>query len=717
MSTKDTQSPMPRRAATGCGGLFFMFIVIVAGIWGACLGAFVRVLENTQATVALVDEYRPKIGTRIISSDNEELGEFTTEMRQLVRLSEMPLNLQKAFIATEDDRFYEHKGVRPLAVISALRDSISSGQLRGGSTITQQTVRNVDTTGISKEQTLTRKIKEAIFALQLERKYTKDEILELYLNQLFLGRSAHGVEAASRQYFGKSCKDLTLGECALLAGLARAPNVQEPINHPDNARTRRNIVLGQMLGHGFITQEEHDVAIQESVEDAVVTPEERAEQLAQGKGFLALNRFKAPYLVEEVRKSLLQDMQLGTETVFEDGLEVHTTIDWRMQKAAEAVLEAHLAEFDRKKLESLTKQGKEDEFMQVAGALVCIDNRPGYQGYIRALVGGRDFDKEKYNTVTQARRQAGSSIKPFVWSAAIDSRNFTASSIEFDEPFTRVDGAGNRWSPKNFDGKYTGAVSLRVALQKSINIVSVKLVEKTGMPLVRSYIERMHPPSERIPINNTHQLTLGLGTPEVTVLGQCVAYSVFANGGVRYDPIFIQEIKDRDGFTVRKATVNKEQVLNPDTAYVMNYLLQGVTTYGTGARSAKLERPRGGKTGTTNDARDAWFCGFTADFTCVVWVGYRDNRSLGRGTDFTGGRLACPIWTDFMLEAEKDLPVRDFEVPEGVEFIGVERESGVRGGSFREAFLKGTQPPAAYVPEPVPAEGTVTEEVISLDAL
>jgi len=223
------QIDRPRPAARGCGGIFFLFLVMAGGIWGACLGAFVRVLEDTQATVALVDEYKPKIGTKILTVDGEVLGEFSTEVRQLVRLSEMPINLQKAFVATEDHKFYEHRGVRIDAIASALKDGLISGRLRGGSTITQQTVRNVDTTGITMEQTLQRKIKEAIFALQLERKYTKDEILELYLNQLFLGRSAHGVEAAARQYFGKSCTDLTLGECALIAGLARKDFFFHPV--------------------------------------------------------------------------------------------------------------------------------------------------------------------------------------------------------------------------------------------------------------------------------------------------------------------------------------------------------------------------------------------------------------------------------------------------------------------------------------------------------
>jgi len=708
---------LPRRR--GCGGLFFALMLLFGAGWGAALGAFVWILEDTKSSIQALESFRPKVGSKVYSSDGELLGEFSVEQRQLVNLSEIPLYVQKAFLATEDDTFYEHKGVRLDAIVSAVVSSLMTGQrMRGGSTITQQVVRNVEPLEVGQERTLKRKVREALIALQVERDFTKDEILELYLNQVFLGVSAFGVEAASQQYFGKRCRELTLGEAALLAGLPRSPNRNEPFHFPENARQRRNIVLQQMLDNEFITQQEYDAAIKESVADSVITPEERQQLAAQGKGgrgvpggaapYWAPNKFKAPYFVEEVRQYVLN--QTDKTKVFQEGLEIHTTLDWRLQQAAEEVLFKALDEFDAGKREALKREGHEEEFVPVTGALVCIDNRPRCKGYIRAMVGGRDFDKEKYNTATQARRQPGSSIKPFVWATAI-SNGMTPSNIIVDEPYVRVDPWGHVWTPKNFSGDHKGPITLRNALAQSINIVSVKLVERFGMPQVRSLLERA---GIRTPIDNAVGLTIALGSPEVTVLDHCVAYSCFANGGIRYDPVMITEIKNRDGITMSSMTkpAAREEAMRAGVAYVLTYLMEGVCHFGTGANTqAKWEkaepgRPRAGKTGTSNESRNCWFCGFTTDFTCVVWMGYRDNRPLGRGKDFTGGRLANPVWTDFMIAAEEGLPVQDFDVPDGVAFFQVDRNTGVEGGKFREAFITGTMPPTEWMAESgaLPAE-------------
>jgi len=673
----------------------------MGAVWGACLGTFRWIVSDAKSTIETLEDFRPKIGSKVFSSDGELLGEFSTEQRQLVRLNEMPLHLKKAFVATEDDKFYEHKGVRPDAILNAALYILSTGKTRGGSTITQQVVRNVETLEVGLERNLARKIREAIIAYQVERDFTKDEILELYLNQTFLGVSAHGVQAAARQYFDKDCWDLTLAESALLAGLARAPNPNQPFNHPDNAYTRRNIVLGQMLENGLITQEEHDTAIQESVDDSVVTPKERAELRKKGKDVWRPNKFKAPYFVEEIRKTILS--QTDTSEVFEEGLEIYTTLDWRMQRAAEEALLTALDEFDAKRFDQLKKQDKETEFVPVTGALVCIDNRPGYKGYVRALVGGRDFDKKKFNNATQAKRQPGSSVKPFVWAVAL-SNGMTPSSMELDAPYERTDQWGIHWVPKNFDGKFKGPVTLRYALQKSINIVSVKLVERFGMPRVRTYLQRA---GITTPIKSEVGLTIALGSPDILVLDQCVAYSCFPNGGVRYDPVFITQIKNRDGLTIERyddQTINPEddperRVMPANVAYVMTYLLEGVAKFGTGAgtqgewEKGAPGRVRAGKTGTSNESRNVWFCGFTPELTCVVWIGYSDNRPLGRGTNYTGGRLANPVWTKFMIKAHEGMPIHDFKVPPGVQFFSVDRETGLAGGSFREAFVKGTVPP------------------------
>jgi len=673
-------------------------MLVAALVWGACLAIFVWILEDAKTTIQALETFRPKVGSKVFSADGELLGEFSIEHRQLVNLNEIPLHVQKAFVATEDDKFYDHKGVRPDAILNAALYIIQTGRTRGGSTITQQVVRNVEPLAVGLERTLQRKIREAFIALQVERQFTKDEILEMYLNQIFLGISANGVQAAARQYFAKNCWELTLGEAATLAGLTRAPNPNQPFRHPDNAKTRRDIVLGQMLDNALITQAEHEAALAESLDASVVTPEEREELKAQGKGVWAPNRFKAPYFVEEIRRSLKD--QTDKQEMFNEGLEVYTSLDMRLQRAAEEVLCAALDEFDAKKLESLEKQGKEDEFVPVTGALVCLDNRPGYQGMVRAMVGGRDFETQKFNCATQAKRQPGSSVKPFVWAAAI-AYGLTPSSIEIDEPYERIDPWGNRWTPKNFTPDYKGPITLRNALKKSINIVSVKLTERLGMPVVRSYLERA---GIRTPIPSAVNLTIALGTPEVTVLDHCTAYSTLAAGGLRFDPVMVTELKNRDGLTLSKhARPDPDdlvRVMPPNVAFVITHLMQGVCDYGgTGSRTRALERPRAGKTGTTNESRDVWFCGVTPQYTCVVWIGYADFRPLGRGKPYTGGRLAAPVWTQFMIRAHEGLPKLDFEEPEGVEWYDVDPETGLAGGSFREAFIAGTQPPTEMPPE------------------
>ncbi len=692
-----TKEPAPRNR--GCAGIFFFLILVMGSLWGAGLGVAVWILEDAERVITALEQFRPEVGSKVYSADGELLGEFSTKKCELISLHEMPLHLQKAFIATEDDKFFEHKGVRPETIINGALYALKRGRPRGGSGITQQLARGVPELGVGKEDTIQRKIREAIVSLQIERRFTKDEILELYLNQLFLGISAYGVEAAARQYFGISCRDITLGEAAMLAGLARTPNKNQPFRYFDNAFQRRNIVLGQMLENGFITQAEHDAAVMEDLAAELLTPEKKAQLEQTGQGIFAEN--KAPYFVEVIRGFVLGKYEV--EEVFEDGLEIHTTLDMRLQRAAEETLFAALDAFDEKKKKNLEKAGKLDEFVPVAGALVCIDNRAPNQGFVRAMVGGRVFSQEKYNTAAQARRQPGSSVKPFVWAAAIAS-GYTPSSILVDEPFVRMDGAGKPWSPQNFGGTYHGPISLRQALEQSVNVISVKLVDQLGVPLVRSYLQRC---GITTPIDDTVGLTLGLGSAEVTVLDQCVAYSCFANGGVRNDPVLLTDIRNRDGLPRYdyNTFVKREQALDTRVAYVVLHMLEGVCEpdakrgyYPTGHRTKALGRPRAGKTGTTNQSRDVWFCGCTPDYTCVVWIGYRDNRSLGQGREFTGGTLAAPVWTQFMTIAEEGLPIRDFDVPSGITFYNIERLTAVAGGDYTEAYITGTAPPAQWNP-------------------
>jgi 1A family penicillin-binding protein len=691
---QDKISAPTRARARGCAGIFFCIMVVISAMWGAGLGAFVWLLEDSKSTIAAMDTFRPKIGSKVYSSDGVLLGEFNrSEVRSLVSLKGMPIHLQKAFIATEDHPFYEHKGVRPLAVVSALKDSLRTGRrLRGGSTITQQLVRNVETTRIGQERTVVRKLREALAALALEREFTKDEILELYLNQIFLGVSAYGVEAAAQQYFGKPCQDLTLGESAVLAGLTRAPNPNQPLGHPDRALTRRDIVLQQMYTNGFVSKEEYDAAVAEDLMEALVTPEERLARAEAGREAWSPKAFKAPYFVEDIRQTIRDGGWVNEDVLFEQGLEIHTTLDWHLQEAAEEALVAALDAFDEKKREYLEARDRLDEFVPVSGALVCLDNRRGQEGKIRAMVGGRDFSESKFNMARQALRQPGSSVKPFVWAAALDS-GMTPSDLVMDAPIVRIDAMKNVWKPQNFTGEFTNQpMTLRRALEKSVNSVAIRLVERTGMPLVRSYLQSAGITS---PISDHVNLTIALGTPEMTVIDVAVAYSSFAGNGVRCkEPTYVDTIRDRDGFLLHEGRVDLVQAMREDIAYAMTYLLQGVCEpYNTGWRTRELDRPRAGKTGTSNESRNVWFSGFTPYYTCIVWLGYEDNRPLGKGRDYTGGRLACPVWTTFMVKAHEGLPPTDFTVPGGVKFHNVDRETGLAGGKHPEVFIRNTRPP------------------------
>jgi penicillin-binding protein 1A len=699
----DASEPGPD--GRGCGGLFFLLTLGLAAFWGAGLGVFIYILQDAEKSIEALDEFRPKAGSRVYSADGEKLGEFARETRQIVSLNEIPLHVQKAFIATEDHTFYEHRGVRPFAYVSVLKDFLRTNHLRGASTITQQMVRNIESTGVSKDVTPQRKLREMLVALQLERRFTKDEILEMYLNEIFLGVSANGVQSAAQQYFLKNASDLTLGEAALLAGLTRSPNNNQPFRHADNARKRRDIVLAQMLEHGFITAEERDAALAESVDEQVITPEERAAMPPDRQAAWAPNKFLAPYFCEEVRQFISKppapvELDVTQNDLFEDGLEVYTTIDLRIQKAAEEVLLAALEDFDKRKKERLEKQGKGNEFIPINGALICLDNRPGYEGFVRAMVGGRDFSTNKFNLATQALRQPGSGVKPFVWLAALDN-GLTPSSIVVDEPFSMVDGGGNLWTPANFDEEFQGAIPIRKALELSVNIVSIKLVERLGMPLVRSYLREA---GFRQPIGDDAGLTLGLGTKETIVLDQATCYQTLALGGVRVSPVLITQIKDRDGIVRHdyRDFQTKKRVFDEDVTYQLTHLLQGVCepmrdgSYApTGRRTERLGRPRAGKTGTTNDARTIWFNGYTPQFTTIIMIGYDKNYSIGSGVDTTGGAMASPIWTDFMIRAHEGLPVLDFKVPAGVEFYNINRGSGLLGGNYKEAYIRGSRPPTS----------------------
>ncbi|HRK35553.1 MAG TPA: PBP1A family penicillin-binding protein [Candidatus Hydrogenedentes bacterium] len=705
---KDIPSLWKRMNARGCGFLFFLFMLVAGAAFGSALGFFSWRMEKAKAQIESLDQFRPKIGSKVYADGGAVfLGEYNVENRQLVRLNEIPLILQKAVVAAEDAVFYQHKGVRPDALFQTGLRAMRTGRVRGASTITMQLVRNAEeATGVTKERTPSRKLLEMIVALQVEREFTKDEILELYLNQVFLGGSAHGVEAAAQQYFGKSCKDVTLQEAATIAAILPSPNAYRPDFHPDRTQHQRNLILDRMLEHGFITAEEFERARGTSVKDYTLTQEQRLARMNEEAGMLTPNKFRAPYFVREMKIRMLQEQKFDDQQLIDDGYEIVTTLDMRLQKAAEEALFEQLRKVDERKLKALQRAGREEEFVPVQGALVCMDNRPEFAGYVRALVGGRNWEEEQFNMATQAARQPGSSVKPFVWAAALEhgrNKKISPTTIRVDGPFTKMGGNGQVWSPRNFSGDYSGPVSLRLALEKSINTVAVRLTEEFGVNAIKETIQEC---GFSIPIPADASLTVALGSHSVTALEQCAAYAMFPNGGKYAKPIFIEAIKDRDGLEMYRAKPKPEQRMKPDVAFVMLHMMRGVceSPWGTGGRTSALKRPRAGKTGTSNDARDVWFCGFTPEYTCVVWIGYKDNRSLGQGADYTGGRLTVPVWTNFMMKALEGQEVKDFKEPEGanIEWHKVTRQTsrGSQGG-FNEAFIKGTYaPPAPPAPKP-----------------
>jgi membrane carboxypeptidase/penicillin-binding protein len=459
--------------------------------------------------------------------------------------------------------------------------------------------------------------------------------------------------------------------------------MNRPDRHPEKAWKRRAIVLGQMARHGVITVEERDAALAESMEDAASAWEHARAEAREATRWRP-NRFLAPYFVRHAQGVIERNEWSHGQELREEGLEVVLTVDMRLQTSAEDVLREALDAFDERKRKALVRTGDEDAFVPVSGALVCLDNRPSYEGFVRALVGDRDFLTQQYCKATQATRQPGSTVKAYIWAAALDN-GFTPSDTELDTPFVRIG-----WEPKNYGGRFTnGPVTLRNGLERSVNMVAIRVLEDLGVPLVQSYMQRLG-----LTTDMDSGLALALGTCQVRVIDQCAAYAAFANGGLYTPPTFVREIRNRDRFTRYNAAPKQERVLPENVAYVLTNVLRGVCEHGTAAKGTRtLERPRAGKTGTTNDYRDAWFCGYTPDYTCVVWVGYADNRPLGRGGAFAGGSLTAPIWTAFMRKAHEGRPVKDFLVPTGVDFYDVDKASGLPGGTFREAFVKGTRPP------------------------
>ena len=766
---------------------YALALIVGIGVVGTALGGLAAALiyPNLPPLEALTD-YKPRQPLRVYTADNALIAEFGEERRAFVAIEKVPLHMKQAIIAAEDERFYRHGGVDTLGILrAATANLLSGGAKEGASTITMQVARNFF---LSNEKTLTRKLSEAMLAIKIEHSLSKDKILELYINQIYLGQRAYGFEAAARTYFGKPLSELGLAEFAMLAGLPKAPSKYNPVVNFPRAKARQQYVLGRMRTLKFITQNEY----QQAVDHKLVVRESRPPV-----------DVVADYAAEMVRQALFE--KYG-ETIYSSGYKAITTLQRGQQAAANRALWNGVADYDRRHgyrgpekkiilpssaaerasvitdalddlapvnellpavvLESTAKliraQLHNGSVVDVtgaslkwlgswaangkgrhlsAGAVIRLQQTANgkawrlaqlpeveaafvavnpLNGGITALVGGFDFGHNKFNHVTQAWRQPGSSFKPFIYSAALD-KGYTPATIIQDAPLTLSadEAGGTAWEPKNYDGNYNGPVRMRTALTKSLNLVSVRILQAISPYYARDYIRRFgfdparHPP----------YLTMALGAGSVTPLQMAAAYGVFANGGFSVKPYLIDKVYDGSNRLLMQASpqkvgVNAPRVIDPRNAFLMTNMMQDVVRFGTAAKAGELgRRDLAGKTGTTNDARDGWFAGFNPGLVGIAWLGFDQPRSLGRGE--TGAQAALPIWINFMADALKKVPQTGFAVPSGVVSATIDARTGLRlvgngQGGLTEYFYQENLPAesASPVGEPLlnlnpPESGTI----------
>lgn len=596
------------------GGFLLVVLVMLTGI--GC--GFLTASMNTRPNLA--EDLTPSASSQIYDINGNEIANIhATENRMPVKISQIPKDLQNAFIAVEDARFYEHSGIDPRGILRALWANISGGEVsEGGSTITQQLAKNAY---LTPERTIKRKIQEMFLALQLEREYTKQEILEFYLNQIYFGQGAYGVEAAAKTYFDKDVSALTLNECAMLAGIPKSPNYYSPFNNLEAARARRATVLEQMAKYHYISDSEASRLKKEDL------------RLARPQ---AGGVTEAAYFIDYVVQGLID--KYGADAVYKSGLKIYTTIDMDMQRAAEAAMKM-LPTFETDK----------NGLAQPQGALVAIDP---HTGQIKAMVGGRGTDQ--FNRATMAERQPGSAFKPFVFAAALENR-FTPNTIIEDSPIMVGD-----WEPMNYNRNFNGKVTLRYVAEQSLNVPTVKIAQKIGMDKPIYYAQEMGVSTFVLdgPTNDRGLATsLGGLTRGVTPLELTSAYGTFANQGIHVEPTAIIKVLDRNGKVLEQAKPKQKNVISEASANDLTSMLQGVIARGTGTGAA-IDRPAAGKTGTTSDYCDAWFVGYTTDLVAGVWIGCDDNSDLD---GMTGGNLPASVWQAFMEKATVNMPVRQFE--------------------------------------------------------
>jgi penicillin-binding protein 1A len=608
---------------------------------GATAGAFLVLTKDLPPIVALED-YRPSAITRVYSSDQVLIAELYAEKRDPVPLSKIPTDLVTALITTEDRDFYHHRGIAFKGILRAMVQNLRRGRFaQGASTLTQQLAK---TLFLTPRKTLLRKLREAILTLQLERRYTKDEILTLYLNQIYFGSGAYGVASAARVYFNKDIEHLSLSQCALIAGLPKAPTRYSPLVNPQLAIKRRNIVLKQMLSTGAITRQAYAQAVAETL-----PPHEVRQTENPAHDFIG-------YIKRQLEETI------GADRLYKGGLTVHTTLSKRLQDAAIRATTQGLVGLDDRRARHQI-QGPAPQ-----AALMAMDISTGG---ILAMVGGRPGTEGDFNRATMARRQPGSAFKPVVYALAIE-KDFSQCQTLLDAPIVfQSPDKGQEWQPENFSHRYAGEVTLRWALAHSKNIPAVRLMDKLGPSSVIRF-------SRTLGIQSIHapDLSVALGTSEVTLSELTAAYAVFANQGKYIAPYGVTVVKDASGRTVWKAKPKQRIAMSPVGAAIMTDMLQAVIREGTGRRARSLPQPLAGKTGTTNDYRDALFVGYAPTIATGVWVGNDDASTLGPME--TGARAALPIWKPFMRAALEGQPQHYFNMPEGVARIYINPKTGAR---------------------------------------
>ena len=638
-----------------------ILLVLLGGIaTGIITGAFLAFTHDLPQIQAL-ESFRPHTVTRIYSANKVLLDELYLEKRDPVPLQQIPRYLNAALVATEDRKFFTHSGVDIKGIARAIVKDIRAGKfVEGASTITQQLAK---TLFLTPRKTIVRKIKEAILAFQLERRYTKDEILELYLNQVYFGSGAYGVASAASLFFGKSVQDLTLAECALIAGMPKSPSRYSPLVNQELALKRRNMVLRQMRDTGIITAIDYEQAAKEAINT------DNARQKST----------RAPYFIEYVKK-ILEDT-LSASTLYKGGLSIYTTLDYRLQQAAEKAVADGLQSLQARMEKNNLNAG------DAQAALVSMGVK---SGDILAMVGGKNFDESFFNRATSARRQPGSAFKPIVYAYAIE-QGFAQNRMLLDAPIVFKGAAsGQDWKPQNFSETYLGEITMRKALAISQNIPAVRLIQILGPNSVSRFAHRLG-----IESNLGSDLSLALGTSEVTLLNLTSAYAVFARGGKWIAPYGVMEVTDHRGRVIWSAKFQKRLVMTREGAAIITNMLESVISEGTGRKARILRGPLAGKTGTTNDYHDALFVGYSPAVAAGVWVGLDLGGTMGDKE--TGSRASLPIWIDFMETALADGPHQYFDLPDNVTQVRMDPDTGrlaSEGSKFAVTalFKKGTEP-------------------------